>query len=101
MPEDAVEVKVGGACHRLNTFIIHPYSWFYWIFSVFMCFFGVLSGWLIMYQVLVSLYQLVVCWAHNPKIIHSYGITSLGKDAYLNCASPYPGVMGTGLNVGS
>ena len=51
LPEETVEVKSGVCCRRLQNFIIHPFSWFYWIFSVFMCFFGVLSGWLIMYQV--------------------------------------------------
>ena len=57
----------------------------------------------------VSLAQLVVCWTHNPTVMGSIPITAdcfiwdniFGQDAYLDCASPYPGVIGTWLQVGS
>ena len=56
----------------------------------------------------VILAHLIVCWTHNPKVVGLIPTATdcfiwdniLGQDAYLICASLYPGVMDTWLKVG-
>ena len=62
------------------------------------------------YYIFISfLAQLVVRWTDNPKVLGSIPTVAdcfiwdniLGQDANPDCASLYPGVMGTWLEVGS